>query len=98
MTWPATAEELIFTSYRARRDAKTDRPVWDTCKGENCRARILWVINPNGKRMPFSKVGADAYQPHFIDCKDRASFSHGKKPAAACSEAPEHVGAMQPSS
>lgn len=94
MTWPATAEELIFASYRARRDAN-DRPAWDTCKGENCGARILWVINPNGKRMPFSKVGDDAYQPHFITCKDRPSFSHGKKPAAAAasSEAPEPVGA-----
>jgi hypothetical protein len=84
MTWPATSEELIFASYRAKRDAH-DRPVWDICKGENCGARILWVINPNGKRMPFSKLGNDAYQPHFIDCKDRASFSTRKKPAAALS-------------
>ena len=81
MTFHATTAELSQAGYRSERDGR-GRPHWEMCQGPTCRATILWLITPNGKRMPVTREPDGRWQTHFANCPDRQRFLKSQKKGA----------------
>lgn len=67
-TWPKSGEALKADGYRSNGQGK--------CRG--CGTTIVWVTTPAGKACPFSILGSNRWQPHFVDCPARDQFKKKK--------------------
>ena len=83
--WPKSQSELVEEGYQGKG--------WKRCRGANCRKLIYWALTPRNHLMPMSEVDAPPFasdnaanerwfQPHHIDCEDRARFRRKRSKAA----------------